>query len=154
MKVLPDRAHPLQAGRLARVGQVEDAVRWGAVCWLVWDCGGCGGNWRRDGNGLLFEEGQSGNGGGCNWDVRSFYTAQEQTKDTVRKKCVCVCLCRKIGRMGLTHMARVLGFEESVCMILELCVPPTPGTNGDVLFFAIWCLLLKGKKTNTSSEYI
>lgn len=57
--------------------------------------------------------------------------------------------------MGLTHMARLLGFEESVCMILEVCVPPTPGTNGEVLFFAIWCLLLKVKKNkNTSSEYI
>lgn len=57
--------------------------------------------------------------------------------------------------MGLTHMARLLGFEERVCMILVACVPPTPGTNGEVLFFAIWCLLLKGrKKPNTSSEYI
>lgn len=45
-----------------------------------------------------------------------------------------------------THRARLLGLEESECMILEAWVPPTPGTNGEVLFFAIWCLPLKRQK--------
>lgn len=139
MKVLSDRTNALQAGRLARVGQVEDAVCWGAVCWLMWDCGGCGGNQRRVGRTLLFGVQQGGRG--SNWDVRCFYTAQEQTKDTIRNTSV----RHKIRRMGLTHVARLLGLEESECMILEAWVPPTPGTNGDVLFFAIWCLLLKEK---------
>lgn len=140
MKVLSDRTDALQAGRLARVGQVEDAVCWGAVCWLMWDCGGCRGHQRRVGRRLLFGVQQGGRG--CNWDVRRFYTGQERRKDTVRN----TSMRHKIRRMGLTHVARLLGLEESECMILEAWVPPTPGTNGDVLFFAIWCLLLKVKK--------
>lgn len=37
-----------------------------------------------------------------------------------------------------THLGRLLlGLEEKDCVTLEACVPPTPGTNGDVLFFAI-----------------
>lgn len=143
MEVLSDRTDALQAGRLARVGQVEDAVCWGAVRWLVWDCGGCGGNQRRVGRRLLFGVQQGGRGRGCHRDVRRFDTAQGRTKDTVRNTSV----RHKIGRMGPTHVARLLGLEGSGCMILEAWVPPTPGTNGDVLFFAIWCLLLKvGKK--------
>lgn len=54
--------------------------------------------------------------------------------------------------MKMTHVARLLGLEESECMIFEAWVPPTPGTNGEVLFFAIWCLLLKNRKK--PSEYI
>lgn len=138
MEVLSHRTDALQAGRLARVGQVEDAVCWGAVRWLVWDCGGCWGNQGRVGCRLLF--GVQRGGRGRNWDVGRFYTAREQT-DTVRNTGV----RHKIRRMGLTHVARLLGLEESECMILEAWVPPTPGTNGDVLFFAIWCLLLKVK---------
>lgn len=70
------------------------------------------------------------------------FTLQERTKDAVRNTSV----RHKMRRMGLTHVARLLGLEESECMILEAWVPPTPGTNGDVLFFAIWCLLLKVNK--------
>lgn len=146
MEVLSDRTDALQAGRLARVGQVEDAVRWGAVRRLRWDCGGCRGNQGRVGRRLLF--GVQRGGRGRNWDVRRFYTAQERTKDTVRKTSV----RRKIGGMGPTHVARLLGLEESECMILEAWVPPTPGTNGDVLFFAIWCLLLKVKNKMSSNQ--
>lgn len=77
-----------QAGGLARVGQVEDAVRGGAVRRLVRDGGGCGGNGgngRRAGGRRLFGvrgEGGSGRGGGRGRDVSCFCTAQGQTKKT------------------------------------------------------------------------
>ena len=67
--------------------------------------------------------------------------------------------CLRITRMRMTHVARLLGLEESECMIFEAWVPPTPGTNGEVLFFAIWCLPLEERKsplntfwTNQSAE--
>lgn len=83
---MSDRTDALQAGRLARVGQVEDAVCWGAVRWLRWDCGGCRGNQRRVGRRLLF--GVQRGGRGRNRDVRRFDAARERTNDTVRKTSV------------------------------------------------------------------
>lgn len=35
-----------------------------------------------------------------------------------------------------THTCKLLGLERD-CITLEACVPPTPGTNGEVLFLAI-----------------
>lgn len=72
-----------QAGGLARVGQVEDAVGGGAVGRLVRDGGGCGGNGRRAGGRRLFRvrgEGGSGRGRGRGGDISCFCTAQGQTK--------------------------------------------------------------------------
>lgn len=54
--------------------------------------------------------------------------------------------------MRMAHVARLVGLAVNECMILEAWVPPTPGTNGEVLFFAIWCLPLKDRKK--PSEYI
>ncbi len=36
-----------------------------------------------------------------------------------------------------THLGRLVGLEAIACITLEALVPPTPGTNGEVLFFAI-----------------
>lgn len=109
------------------------------------DCGGCGGNGRRGGSRLLFRvRGWGGSGRGRDWDVDCFCAAQEQQqKKTVSNTRVPL----KMTRMRMTHVARLLGLEESECMSFEAWVPPTPGTNGDVLFFAIWCLPLKDRKS-------
>lgn len=69
--------------------------------------------------------------------------ALSRTKQNITVSNMSVCL--KMTRIRMTHMARLLGPEKSECIIFEACVPPTPGTNGEVLFFAIWCLPLKNR---------
>lgn len=143
MNVWSGRTHARQAGGLARVGQVEDAVCGGAVRRPMRDCGGWGGKGRRGGSTRLFRvqgQGGSGRSRGRSWGAACFCTAQEQTKDTVSSASVCL----KMTRKTVTHVARLLGLE---CMIFEAWVPPTPGTNGEVLFFASWCLPLKDRKS-------
>lgn len=76
--------------------------------------------------------------------------ALSRTKQNITVSNMSVCL--KMTRIRMTHMARLLGPEKSECIIFEAWVPPTPGTNGEVLFFAIWCLPLKNRKKY--SEYI
>lgn len=60
-------------------------------------------------------------------------------------------LCHETIRW--THLEMLLGLEERDCMTLEACVPPIPGTNGEVLFFAIWCLLLEDSKERNIGQY-
>lgn len=48
-----------------------------------------------------------------------------------------------------THPDTLEGLDERDCKTLEAWVPPTPGTKGEVLFLAIWCLLLETVRCDT-----